>query len=135
MRLDDGRAVPNFIQQALKREALTIYGDGAQTRSFCYVDDLIEGIYSLLLSKEHFPINIGNPSEISILALAELINRILGNQTALVQKKDMRLGDDPQRRQPDIQIAMSKLNWEPDITLEEGIKLTYPYFKEKMGLR
>lgn len=135
MRLDDGRAVPNFIQQALKEEPLTIYGDGSQTRSFCYVDDLIEGLYRLLMSNEHLPINLGNPSEISILGLAELINRILGNNTPLVRKKDLRLGDDPQRRRPDIQGAKNKLNWEPEITLEKGIKLTYPYFKEKIGLK
>ncbi|MCJ7624333.1 MAG: SDR family oxidoreductase [Anaerolineaceae bacterium] len=135
MRLDDGRAVPNFIQQSLKGEALTIYGDGSQTRSFCYVDDLIEGIYRLLMSDEHYPINIGNPSESSILELAKQINKIIGNDTPLVIKKDMRLGDDPQRRRPNIQRAKNILNWEPEIPLEKGINLTYPYFKEKMELK
>ncbi len=134
MRLDDGRVVPNFIQQALRGEPLTIYGDGTQTRSFCFVDDLIEGIYRLLMSEEHMPVNIGNPSEISILEFAETINRIVGNQAGIIKKPAARLGDDPQRRQPDITRARQLLNWEPEIKLEEGICLTVPYFRRKMGL-
>lgn len=134
MRLDDGRVVPNFIQQALRHEPLTIYGEGDQTRSFCYVSDLIEGIYRLLLSDEHMPVNIGNPQEVSILEFAETINRIVGNPAGIVKKVTQRLGDDPQRRQPDITRAMTILNWQPTLPLEEGIRLTIPYFKEKMEL-
>lgn len=134
MRLDDGRAVPNFLQQALRGEPLTIYGDGMQTRSFCYVSDLIEGIYRLLMSDEHLPVNIGNPSEITIKDFAISINKIVGNSAGIIYNKDMRLGDDPQMRRPDISRAKTILNWEPSTPMEEGIRLTYPYFKEKMGL-
>ncbi|MHB0988142.1 MAG: UDP-glucuronic acid decarboxylase family protein [Bellilinea sp.] len=134
MRLDDGRVVPNFIQQALRGESLTVYGDGAQTRSFCFVDDLVEGIYRLLLSDEHMPVNIGNPAEISILQFAEVINRLTGNQAGIVKKADLRLGDDPQRRRPDITRAKQILNWEPGISLDEGITRTIPYFRAKLGL-
>jgi dTDP-glucose 4,6-dehydratase len=132
MRLDDGRVVPNFIQQALRGEPLTVYGNGAQTRSFCYVDDLIDGIYRLLLSDEPMPVNIGNPTEISILRFAEVINRLVGNQAGITFKPDLRLGDDPQRRQPDITRAREILGWEPKISLEEGIQRIIPYFREKM---
>ncbi len=134
MRLDDGRAVPNFIQQALRSEELTIYGDGQQSRSFCYVDDLIEGIYRLILSDEHNPVNIGNPSELTILQLAEKINQIIGNTSSIKLKASSRLGDDPQRRRPDITRAKKILDWEPHIQLEEGLKATIPYFKEKLGM-
>ncbi|WP_299026064.1 UDP-glucuronic acid decarboxylase family protein [uncultured Thermanaerothrix sp.] len=134
MRLDDGRVVPNFIQQALRGEPLTVYGDGTQTRSFCYVDDLIEGIYRLLLSDEHYPVNLGNPQEITILEFAEVINRLTGNKAGIVFKPGSRLGDDPQRRQPDITRARQILGWEPKTSLEEGIRLTIPYFRQKMGL-
>lgn len=134
MRLDDGRVVPNFIQQALRGEPLTVYGDGSQTRSFCYVDDLIEGIYRLLLSDEHLPVNIGNPAEITILEFAETINRLVGNQAGIIRKDHLRLGDDPQRRRPDITRAKEILKWQPTISLEEGIKKTIPYFKKKLGL-
>jgi dTDP-glucose 4,6-dehydratase len=134
MRLDDGRVVPNFIQQALRKEPLTIYGDGMQTRSFCFVDDLVEGIYRLLLSDEHYPVNIGNPSETTILQFAETINRITNNPAGLTVKMDLRLGDDPQKRQPDITRAREILHWEPKNQLEEGINKTIPYFKEKLGL-
>jgi dTDP-glucose 4,6-dehydratase len=133
MSLDDGRVVPNFIQQALRGEPLTIYGDGCQTRSFCFVDDLIEGIYRLLLSDEHYPVNIGNPAETTILDFAETINRIVGNKGGIVMKPDLRLGDDPQQRQPDIRRAREILNWEPKVNLQSGIEKTIPYFKEKMG--
>ncbi|MEI8131976.1 MAG: UDP-glucuronic acid decarboxylase family protein [Leptolinea sp.] len=133
MRLDDGRVVPNFIQQALRKEPLTIYGDGEQTRSFCYVDDLVEGIYRLLLSDEHYPVNIGNPSETTIRQFAETINRITNNPAGLEIKPDLRLGDDPQKRQPDITRARTILKWEPKNQLEEGINKTIPYFKEKLG--
>ena len=132
MRLDDGRVVPNFIQQALRGEPLTIYGDGMQTRSFCYVDDLVEGIYRLLLSDEHCPVNIGNPTETTIMQFAETINRLVGNKAGVVVKIASRLGDDPQRRQPDITRAREILQWEPKVTLDDGIGRTIPYFQEKM---
>ena len=134
MRLDDGRVVPNFIQQALRGEPLTMYGEGKQTRSFCYVTDLIDGIYRLLMSDEHDPVNIGNPSEITIRDFALVINQLTGNNAGLLQKDELRLGDDPQRRQPDITRARRILGWEPKISLEEGIRLTIPYFQEKMEL-
>jgi dTDP-glucose 4,6-dehydratase len=133
MRLDDGRAVPNFLQQAIRKEPLTVYGDGSQTRSFCFVDDLIEGIYRLLLSKEHYPTNIGNPNEVTILQLARTINKILGNDEEIICIEKARLGDDPQMRQPDITRAMKLLNWEPKIQLEEGINKTFPYFQERLA--
>jgi dTDP-glucose 4,6-dehydratase len=134
MRLDDGRVVPNFIQQALRGEPLTIYGDGMQTRSFCFVDDLVKGIYSLLLSDEHMPVNIGNPSEITILDFARTINALVGNPGGIVIKPDLRLGDDPQQRRPDITRAQTILGWNPQIPLDLGIARTAPYFKEKLGL-
>ena len=132
MRLDDGRVVPNFIQQALRGEPLTVYGEGIQTRSFCFVSDLVEGIYRLLLSDEHDPVNVGNPNEITIKDFAETINRIVGNPAGIIQKPALRLGDDPQRRRPDITRAQEILKWEPKISLEEGLRKTIPYFKEKM---
>jgi dTDP-glucose 4,6-dehydratase len=134
MRLDDGRVVPNFMQQALQGEPLTIFGDGTQTRSFCYVDDLIDGLYRLLMSDEHMPVNLGNPSETSILDFAKFINRLTGNNAGLVYKPDNRLGDDPQRRRPDITRARTILGWEPHIGLEEGLARTIAYFKQTMGL-
>jgi dTDP-glucose 4,6-dehydratase len=132
MRLDDGRVVPNFILQALHSEPLTIFGDGLQTRSFCYASDLIEGIYRLLLSDEHMPVNIGNPAEITIRTFAETINRIVNSPAGIQIKEDLRLDDDPQRRRPDITRAKQILDWEPRISLEEGLKLTIEYFKEKI---
>ena len=135
MRLDDGRVVPNFIQQALRGEALTVYGDGQQTRSFCYVSDLIEGIYRLLLSDEHDPVNIGNPAEISILKFAQTINQIIGSQAGIIYKEALRLGDDPQRRRPNIARAESILKWQPEVKLNDGIRSTAEYFKEKLGLK
>jgi dTDP-glucose 4,6-dehydratase len=134
MRLDDGRAVPNFVQQALRKEPITVYGDGTQTRSFCYVSDLIDGIIQLLLSDEHDPVNIGNPTETTMLEFARTINEITGNPAGTAFKPASRLGDDPQRRQPDITRAKNILKWEPKISLQQGILLTIPYFKEKMGL-
>jgi dTDP-glucose 4,6-dehydratase len=134
MHLDDGRVVPNFLQQALSGEPLTIYGDGSQTRSFCYVDDLIEGIYRLLLSDEHMPVNIGNPVETTILEFAHLINSLTGNQAGVVYKEQARGGGDPQRRQPDITRAHKILEWEPEVRIEEGLCRTIPYFKTKLGI-
>ncbi|KPL74335.1 NAD-dependent dehydratase [Ornatilinea apprima] len=134
MRLDDGRVVPNFIQQALRNEPLTIYGDGAQTRSFCFVEDLVEGIYRLLMSDYHEPVNIGNPVETSILDFAKTIINVLGSQSEITFKMEKRLGDDPQRRRPDISRANQVLAWNPTIALADGIRRTAPYFKSKLGL-
>lgn len=134
MHLDDGRVVPNFLRQALRNEELTIYGDGLQTRSFCYVDDLINGIIALLDSGESNPVNIGNPIETTILEFAQTINRIVGNDAGFVFKTNQRGEGDPQRRQPDISRAQHVLNWKPMISLQEGIQRTIPYFKERMGI-
>ena len=132
MRLDDGRVVPNMVQQALRGEPLTVFGDGTQTRSFCYVDDLVDGIYRLLLSDEHLPVNIGNPTETSILEFARIINRLAGNTAGLDYQPDKRFGNDPQRRCPDISRARSLLGWEPEVDLEAGLTRTIAYFKEKL---
>ncbi|MEA4811087.1 MAG: UDP-glucuronic acid decarboxylase family protein [Anaerolineaceae bacterium] len=132
MRLEDGRVVPNFVQQALQKQALTIYGSGEQTRSFCYVDDLIEGIYRLMWSEEHLPVNIGNPNEISIKNFAETINSLTDNPTGIVILPDKGLGNDPHRRQPDISKAKALLGWEPKVSLAEGLQKTIAFFKEKL---
>lgn len=129
MRIDDGRVVPNFIMQALKGEPLTIHGDGSQTRSFCYVDDLIDGIYKLLMSNETMPVNIGNPSEMSILEFAILINQLTGNTAGIVFMPDARVGSDPQMRRPDISKAKEVLHWEPKVDASEGLLKTIEYFK------
>jgi dTDP-glucose 4,6-dehydratase len=134
MHLDDGRVVPNFLQQALRGEPLTIYGDGAQTRSFCFVDDLIEGIVRLLYSSEHRPVNIGNPVETTITQFAATINRLVGNPGGIIYKPEERLEGDPQRRQPDISRAFDVLGWEPKVSLDEGINRTIPFFKSKLGI-
>jgi dTDP-glucose 4,6-dehydratase len=133
MHVDDGRVVPNFLKQAICQEPLTVYGDGSQTRSFCYVDDLIEGIYRLLLSDEHNPVNIGNPQETTILEFAHIINRLTGNPAGIVYKASLRSEGDPQRRQPDITRARQILGWEPQVSLEEGLLRTIPYFKQELG--
>jgi dTDP-glucose 4,6-dehydratase len=132
MRLADGRVVPNFIQQALRHEPLTVYGDGQQTRSFQYVSDLIDGLYKLLHSDEADPVNIGNPREFTIRDFAELVNRITDNPAGILVKPDLRITDDPQTRQPDITRACSILGWEPEVELEEGIRRTVPYFREQL---
>lgn len=134
MDLEDGRALPNLLKQALLGEGLTVYGDGSQTRSFCYVDDLIDGIVRLLYSDEHMPVNIGNPVEMSILEFAETINRLTGNSGG-VTFVDARSARDPQRRRPDITRAKNILGWEPRVDLEQGLKLTIPYFKQKLGIK
>jgi dTDP-glucose 4,6-dehydratase len=127
MRLNDGRVLPAFIGQALRGEDLTIFGDGSQTRSFCYVDDLIEGIYRLLLSDYALPVNIGNPDEISIRDFAEEIVKLTGTTQKIVYKELPK--DDPKQRQPDITKARQILGWEPKVSRAEGIKITYEYFK------
>ncbi len=134
MDLDDGRALPNLLKLALQGKPLTVYGDGSQTRSFCYVDDLIDGIVKLLYSSEHMPVNIGNPVEMSILEFAEAINRITGNPGGIEFVANARSTRDPQRRRPDITRAREILGWEPKFTLEEGLRRTIPYFKQKLGL-
>jgi dTDP-glucose 4,6-dehydratase len=135
MRLDDGRVVPNFIQQALKKEPLTIYGDGTQTRSFCYVSDLIDGIHKLMLSNEHLPVNLGNSEEISILEFAEKINQYLKNFAGINFMENMFVGHDPQVRRPDISRAKEILSWSPQISLDEGLRLTVEYFTDLLGLK
>src|SRR6266481_691026 len=128
MRLNDGRALPNFVHQALTGKPITVYGDGKQTRSFCYVSDLIEGIYRLMLSDEHLPTNIGNPQEITILQFAERIREHFENAPPIVFEPLPQ--DDPKRRCPDITKAKRILNWEPKVEMEEGLKMTLAYFKE-----
>ncbi|HTZ74859.1 MAG TPA: UDP-glucuronic acid decarboxylase family protein [Candidatus Aquilonibacter sp.] len=130
MRLNDGRALPNFLYQALVGEPITVYGDGSQTRSFCYVSDLIEGIYRLLESDEHLPTNIGNPHEITILEFAERVNKLVGRETPIVFKELPQ--DDPKQRCPDIAKARRILKWEPTVNLEEGLRRTYQYFRERV---
>jgi len=128
MRLNDGRALPAFIGQALRGEDLTVFGDGSQTRSFCYVDDLVEGIYRLLLSDYAYPVNIGNPVEISLLDFAKEIISLTGTNQQIVFKPLP--VDDPKQRKPDISKARSILGWEPKVDRAEGLKLTYEYFRQ-----
>ena len=127
MRLNDGRVLPAFIGQALRGEDLTVFGDGSQTRSFCYVDDLVEGIFRLLKSDYEQPVNIGNPSEISIAQFAEEIIELTGTEQKVIYK-DLPV-DDPKQRRPDITLAKKILDWEPKVTRQEGLKITYEYFK------
>ena len=132
MRLDDGRVVPNFIGQALRGEPLTVYGDGTQTRSFCYVSDLIEGIYRLLHTDFHDPVNIGNPTEMSIAEFARIVNELTGNEAGIVYQAESRIKGDPQKRQPDITRARQILGWEPKVSLQEGLQATIRYFREQL---
>jgi len=128
MRLNDGRALPAFFGQAIRGEDITVFGDGSQTRSFCFVDDLIEGIYRLLLSDYVYPVNIGNPDEISIKEFAEEIIKLTGTDQKIIYKPLPT--DDPKQRQPDITRAKELLGWEPKVSRKEGLKITYDYFKE-----
>ncbi|MCX2739659.1 UDP-glucuronic acid decarboxylase family protein [Pontibacter anaerobius] len=130
MRLNDGRVLPAFLSQALRGEPLSIFGDGSQTRSFCYVDDLVEGIYRLLLSDYHLPVNVGNPSEITIREFAEEICRLTGAELKVDYQPLPK--DDPQQRQPDITKAKELLGWEPRVDRAEGLKRTLEYFREKI---
>ncbi len=135
MRLDDGRVIPNFIVQALQNQPLTIYGDGSQTRSFCYVDDLIEGIVRLLkVEAAPFPVNLGNPDEYTILALAQTINRLLQNPGGLRFEPERYIEGDPKRRRPDIQRAKTLLGWWPKISLDEGLRRTIEDFRRRLGV-
>jgi len=131
MRPNDGRAIPTFIPQALKNEPITIFGDGSQTRSFCYVDDLVEGIYRLLISDIHEPVNIGNPQEMTIKQMAETILKVTGSKSKLIYKP-LPI-DDPKVRQPNITRARTLLGWEPKIDLEQGLKKTIEWFKTQLN--
>ena len=128
MRLDDGRALPTFMSQALRGEDVTVFGDGSQTRSFCYVDDLVEGIYRLLLSDYHMPVNIGNPAEISLKDFAEEVVALCGSDSKIVYEPLPK--DDPKQRRPDITKAQEILGWEPKVGRHEGLKRTLEYFKQ-----
>ncbi|MGB1070088.1 MAG: UDP-glucuronic acid decarboxylase family protein [Planctomycetota bacterium] len=130
MRLNDGRALPNFLCQAIRGEPLTVYGDGSQTRSFCHVSDLVDGIWKLLHSDTHQPVNLGNPTEIPIIDFARKVLEATGSESELVHENLPE--DDPRVRQPDITRAQEILGWEPKVTLEEGLRLTVPYFEQKI---
>jgi dTDP-glucose 4,6-dehydratase len=130
MRLSDGRVVPNFIGQALRGEPLTVYGDGSQTRSFCFVSDLVDGMVRLLLSSETDPVNVGNPVELTILAFAQIINRLTGNEAGIAIKPLP--VDDPRVRKPDITRARAILGWEPQVAVEDGLRQTIEYFRGKL---
>jgi dTDP-glucose 4,6-dehydratase len=133
MRLSDGRALPNFVHQGLMGKPITVYGDGKQTRSFCYVSDLIEGIYRLMLSDEHLPTNIGNPQEITILQFAERVREHFPNAPPIIFEPLPQ--DDPKQRCPDISKAKKLLGWEPKVGLKEGLQVTMDYFKENFAKR
>ncbi|MFB3897128.1 MAG: UDP-glucuronic acid decarboxylase family protein [bacterium] len=129
MRINDGRVVPNFIYQALTSQPLTVFGDGSQTRSFCYVSDLVEGICRLLQTEYHEPVNLGNPNEMSILEFAKKINRLTGDKCQIIYKPLP--VDDPKQRQPDINLAKKLLGWEPKVSLDEGLQQTIQWFQTK----
>ena len=134
MRLDDGRVVPNFIGQALRGEPLTVYGDGSQTRAFCYVDDMVEGLYRLLMSHEVTPVNLGNPKETTILDFAHKVLEITGSSSSIsfIHPQDERVRDDPKVRRPDISKARRVLDWEPRIPLEEDLRRTRDWFRDRL---
>jgi len=134
MRLDDGRVVPNFVRQALRGEPLTVYDDGSRTRSFCYVSDLVDGLYRLLMSDEALPVNLGNPREMTILQFAQAVLKASGSHSriAFIAPKDQRTQDDPQRREPDITRARTLLGWEPRVSLEEGLAQTIAWFRSQV---
>jgi len=131
MRIKDGRAIPNFLKQALTGEDLTIYGNGSQTRSFCFVTDLVEGIFRLLISEQHKPVNIGNPNEMTIRQMADKILQATQSNSRIVNVPLPE--DDPKTRQPNITLAKEILNWEPKVSLDEGLKSTLEYFKQKLN--
>lgn len=132
MRIDDGRVVPNFLRQSIKGEPLTVYGDGQQTRSFCYIDDLVEGLHRLMRIKLHDPVNLGNPAEMTVVELADLVLRLTSSQVEIQYLPDRRDPTDPQQRQPDISRAIAELDWEPKISLEEGLKKTIEDFRSRL---
>ena len=129
IRRDDGRAIPNFLSQTIKNKALTVYGDGLQTRSFCYISDMVNGVYKLLLSNINDPVNIGNPNEISILELVDIIIKLTKSKSKIIHKP-LPI-DDPKVRRPDITLAKSKLRWKPKVDLKEGLMKTIDYFKNQ----
>ena len=131
MRINDGRAIPNFLKQALTGKDLTVYGNGSQTRSFCFVSDLIEGIFRLLMSEQNKPVNIGNPNEMTIQSLTDKILQATGSKSKIVQVPLPE--DDPKTRQPNITLAKTLLNWEPKVSLDEGLKFTLKYIKEQLN--
>ena len=131
MRINDGRAIPNFLKQALTGDDLTIYGNGSQTRSFCYVSDLVDGIYRLLMSKQHEPVNIGNPVEMTIQQMADKILQATQSQSKIVQVPLPE--DDPKTRQPNITLAKKLLDWKPKVSLDEGLESTLEYFKQQIN--
>jgi dTDP-glucose 4,6-dehydratase len=135
MKLDDGRVVPAFLDQALRAEPITVFGDGSQTRSFCYVSDLVDGLYRLMLSDERYPVNLGNPQEMTILEFAERIRRLTGSKSGIVHQPLPQ--DDPKQRQPDITKARHILGWEPHVALEDGLRKTIEYFQklQEAGVR
>jgi dTDP-glucose 4,6-dehydratase len=130
MRVNDGRAIPNFLKQALTGKDLTVYGDGSQTRSFCFVSDLIEGLYRLLMSEQNYPVNIGNPNEMTVKEMADKILQATNSKSKIIQVPLPE--DDPKIRQPDITRAKKYLNWEPVVSLDEGLQSTLEYFKEQL---
>ena len=132
MRLADGRVVPNFIAQSLRGAPLTVYGDGTQTRSFQYISDLIEGIWRLLETPCHEPVNIGNPREMTIIDFANVVNELANNPAGIIFKEDSRMAGDPQTRQPDITRARTLLGWEPRVSLREGLGVTIDFFRKAM---
>jgi dTDP-glucose 4,6-dehydratase len=131
MQLHDGRVVPAFLDQVLRGEPITVFGDGSQTRSFCYVRDLVDGLYRLMWSEERYPVNLGNPQELTILEFAERIRRLTGS-TATLEFKALP-EDDPKKRRPDITKAKQVLGWEPKVSLEDGLKETVAYFQERIA--
>lgn len=132
MKLDDGRVVPSLVDQALRGAPLTVFGDGSQTRSFCYVSDLVDGIYRLMFSDERYPVNLGNPREMTILEFANHIRSLTGTRSEIVFRSLPE--DDPKQRQPDISKARNLLSWEPKVPLEEGLKLTVDYFRRQQAV-
>ncbi|MGI0149069.1 MAG: NAD-dependent epimerase/dehydratase family protein, partial [Thermoplasmata archaeon] len=132
MRIKDGRAIPAFISQALQNQPITVFGEGRQTRSFCYVSDLVDGLYRLLTSQQNMPVNLGNPAEMTIEELAESIRRKTGSTSPMVFEPLP--VDDPKVRQPDISLARKLLDWSPRVSLDEGLTTTVAYFRRKLGL-
>jgi dTDP-glucose 4,6-dehydratase len=132
MRLNDGRAIPAFLTQALKGEPMTVFGDGSQTRSFCYIEDMVQGIYALLVSDHNGPMNLGNPREMTLLDLARTIVTITGSRSPIVHRPLPT--DDPKVRQPDISLAKEVLGWTPHVELEEGLRRTVDYFRARLRL-
>jgi dTDP-glucose 4,6-dehydratase len=132
MRVDDGRAIPAFMSQALQGQDVTVFGDGSQTRSLCYVSDLVEGVVRLMMSDTAEPVNLGNPEEMSIRALAEKVIELTGSPSRIVERPLP--VDDPRVRQPDISLARAALDWEPQVTLDDGLQRTVAYFREKLGI-